>query len=472
MTTLGSSILTSLGAGSGIDTNALVSNLVSATRDPKQKAITDKQSLNNARISAVSSAVSSLNTFADALNNVLSGKDYTGTPASNDTGVATVSLLSGGTPAGLPVQMAVERLASARVLATSSQTGATASSSVGTGTITITTSAGKTVTIDPSTLSGNSYTNLATAINNAGIGVTARVVADANGARLVFKGETGASNDFSIAVSSGATGALAGFAWNGTDSATIASTSAAQNARITLDGVTQEFASNTIDTAIDHLRIELGKETEADKTVTLSMSQPTATMADLLKEYVDAYNTLMTALNTATAKGKDWSSAGVLNGVAGIRDMKNQLAAIMSTDLTSSGTYRRLSDIGISTNRDGTLKLDSTALTKALAADPEAVTKMVNPAVSTAANPGLAKVMDTVRDKIEQKDGPLKLLEQRYKSMADDFTKQLDTLDEQMTDYQAQLTRVYTAMATRLNALKGTESYLKQQIDVWNKSDN
>ncbi len=472
MTTLGSSILTSLGAGSGIDTNALVTNLVAATRDPKQKVITDKQSLNNARISAVSSAIGSLDTFADALNTVLTGKEYTGTPASNDTGVANVSLLTGGSPSGLPVQMAVEQLASARVLATTASAGKTASSAVGTGTITFTTAAGKTVTIDTSISANSSYSGLAAAVNNAGIGITARVVADANGARLVFKGETGAANDFSIAVSGSATGDLAGFAWSGTDSGSIASTSPAQNARITLDGVTQEFASNTIDTAIDHLRIELGKTTDVGKTVTLSMSQPTATMADLLKEYVDAYNTLLKALNTATARGADSSSAGVLNGVAGIRDMKAQLTALTSTQLASTGTYRTLSDIGVSTNRDGTLKLDTDALNKALAADPEGITNMLNPAVSTAANPGLAKVMDSVRDKIEEKNGPVKLLQERYADMAKDFTDQLDKLDRQMTDYQAQLTKVYAAMATRLNALKGTESYLKQQIEAWNNSNN
>ena len=65
MSTLGSSIVTALGAGSGIDTSALVKSLVSASRDPKQQAITSQQSLNSSRISAVGSAISSLDTFAD-----------------------------------------------------------------------------------------------------------------------------------------------------------------------------------------------------------------------------------------------------------------------------------------------------------------------------------------------------------------------------------------------------------------------
>jgi flagellar hook-associated protein 2 len=469
MTSVGSSILTALGAGSGIDTSSLVSSLVSATRDPKESAITSRQSLNSSRISALASAVSSLDTFADALTEVLSGAAYTGTAASNDSSIASVTLLSGGSPAGLPAQLIVDQLATARVL--SSPAGAPGSSAVGTGSFTIPNAAGAATTITLET-SNNSFAGLASAINAAGTGVTARVVTDTNGTRLVFKGETGAANDFSVSTSADDSGSvLAGLGWSGADSATMSSTSAPQNAKITLDGVAYEYASNTVDGAIDYLRIDLNKASPGT-TVTLSMTQPTAGLSDLLKEFVSAYNTLMTALNTATATGADSSSAGVLNGVSGVRDMKRQLAAITSTPLGSTGTYKTLADIGVATNRDGTLSLDTDMLAKAMEADPEGVTNMVNPKVSTAANPGLASLMDSVRDSIEKDDGPLKLAQERYGALAEDFTEQLSKLDDQMTNYQEHLTKVYAAMETRLSALKATQSYLEQQIKVWNNSDN
>lgn len=58
MASVTSNITTALGIGSGIDTKSLVSSLVAATRDPKEKVITDRQSLNSARISALASASS------------------------------------------------------------------------------------------------------------------------------------------------------------------------------------------------------------------------------------------------------------------------------------------------------------------------------------------------------------------------------------------------------------------------------
>lgn len=467
MTSVSSSILTALGAGSGIDTNSLVTSLVSATKEPRQTAITNRQSLNSARISALASASSSLDTFADALNSLLSGTGYSGTPASNDTSIVAVSALPGGTPAGLPAQIVVNQLASARTLASTPVSGATASTAVGEGQLTLTVGGSSaTITIDST---NNSYTGLAAAINNAGLGVTASVVTDTQGTRLVMKGPTGAANDFSLTSVSGTD--LAKFAWSGTNSVTMASTGDPKDAVVLLDGVEQHYASNTIDTAIANLRIDLNKAAPGTS-VTLATTEPTTSMRDLMVEFVDAYNTLTKALNTATATGADSSTAGVLNGESSIRDMKRQLSQMVSAQLTGTGTYKTLNDLGVSTNRDGTLALDTKVLDKAIAADPKAITQMLNPSVKTATNIGLAGLMDSVRDRIQESDGPLATAQAKYKALAADLTKQLDKLDTQMTNYQDQLTKVYSAMETRLSAFKATQSYLQQQVALWTKSDN
>lgn len=465
MASVSSSITTALGVGSGIDTKALVTSLVAATRDPKQSVITNRQSLNSSRISALASASSSLDTFANALNSLLAGTGYSGTPASNDPSIATVGLLPGGVPQGLPAQLEVRQLASARTLASTPVAGATAASAVGQGEMTLTVG-GQSATINI-TAANNSYSGLAAAINASGLGVTASVVTDTQGTRLVMKGATGAANDFSLTSVSGPD--LAQFAWDGADSATMASMATPKDAIISLDGVEQHYASNTIDTAIAHLRIDLNKAAPGTL-VTLASTEPTTTMRDLMVEFVDAYNTLMKGLNTASSSGADVSTSGVLNGEAAIRDMKRQLSQMTSSALSSSGTYRTLSDIGVATNRDGTLKLDTEKLDKAIAANPAAITQMLNPAVASASNPGLAGLMDATRDRIQLKDGALAQARNKYEALAKTLSEQLEKLDTQMTNYEAQLTNVYSKMETRLTALKATQSYLEQQIEIWNNS--
>ena len=482
MTSVSSSILTALGAGSGIDTASLVSSLVSASKEPKQTAITSRQTLNSARISALASASSSLDTFADALNSLLAGTGYSGTPASNDASIASVSALPGGTPTGLPAQVVVNQLASARTLVSTvnaNQDAAQgAAATVGVGELSLKVGNGSPVSITISA-TNNSYTGLAAAINSSGAGVTATVVTDSQGTRLMLKGPTGAANDVSLTTVSSTTDATTGadlsqFAWSATTppaGSRMSSAAQPKDSIILLDGVEQHYAGNTIDSAIPYLRIDLNKAAPGTS-VTLSTAEPTTSMRDLMVEFVNAYNTLMKALNTATSTGTDSSNAGVLNGESSIRDMKRQLSQMVSTQLTSTGAYKTLNDLGISTNRDGTISLDTATLDKAIAADPKAITQMLNPSAKTATNIGLAGLMDSVRDNIQKTDGPLAASQSKYKALADDLAKQLEKLDTQMTDYQAQLTKVYSAMETRLSALKATQSYLTQQVALWTKSDN
>ena len=361
----------------------------------------------------------------------------------------------------------MQQLAAARTLASVPVSGATAASPVGEGELTLTVNGqNATITIGSG---NNSYTGLAAAINGAGLGVTASVVTDTQGTRLVMKGATGADNDFSLTSVSGDD--LAAFAWSGTNSSTMVSMVAPQDAIIRIDGVEQHYASNTVDTAIANLRIDLNKAAPGS-TVTLATTEPTTTMRDLMVEFVDAYNTLLKGLNTATSTGADAASSGVLNGDASIRDMRRQLATMTSTQLSATGSYKTLTDLGVATNRDGTLKLDTEILDKAIAADPSAVTQMLNPAVTSATSPGLAGMMDAVRDKIQQKDGSLATSKAKYEDLAEKLTAQLEKLDTQMTNYEAQLTTVYSKMETRLTALKATQSYLEQQIEIWNNSDS
>ncbi|GLV21748.1 flagellar hook-associated protein 2 [Sphingobium sp. TomMM35A] len=466
MTSVSSSISTALGIGSGIDTGALVTSLVSAARDPKQKMITDRQSANNARISALASASSSLDTFADALNSLLAGTGYAGNPASNDPSIAAVSLLPGGTPK-LPAQLEVRQLAAAQTISSAIVANTAASTTIGAGSFELKVGSGNAI---PITLAaGATYTDLAAAINASGAGVTASVITDNQGTRLVMKGATGAANSFTLTNKSSNT-ALDAFTWDGTTGGMTRQVQA-QDSIIRLDGVEQRYSSNTIDTAIAHLRIDLNKAAQGTS-VTLATTQPTTTMRDLMVEFVDAYNTLMKALNTATAKGSDPSTAGALNGEASVRDMKRQLSQMTSAVLAPSGAYTTLSSIGVSTNRDGTLKLDTAALDKALTADAAGITQMLNPAVKSDTTPGLAGLMDGVRDKIQQKDGPLATAKTKYEKLAENLTEQLEKLNEQMTDYQVQLSKIYTNMEKRLSAFKATQTYLEQQVAMWTKSDN
>ncbi|CAH0349883.1 MULTISPECIES: flagellar filament capping protein FliD [unclassified Sphingobium] len=465
MSSISSSIANSLGIGSGIDSAQIVADLTAAARDPKAKAINNRISLNNARISGLASATSSLTTFSKALTDLLGGTGFSGQPASNDPTIAGVSLLPGGVPTGLPAQIEVQRLASAQTMESAML--ASKTSEVGLGTLTLT-KGGTNYTIDI-TAGNNTLEGLAAAVNATGSGVSASVVTDNRGARLVMKGPTGETNGFSITAGT-ADANLQRFATSGAPGAMVQKT-AALDSIIYIDGIEMRNNTNTIDTAIPYVRIDLNKAAPGTK-VTLASTEPANTMRDLVTEFVTAYNSLRSALNTATATATDPSQSGALNGDTGIREMQRQLSRLTSTTLTTSGPYRTLGDLGVATNRDGTLKLDMARLDAAIAADPTAVTQMLNPAVATDENPGIAGAVKKVSDTLLSDTGALKSATSKYDALKKSYAAQLEKLDKDMDAYEARTSAAFAAMDTKLAALKATQSYIEQQVKVWTNSNS
>lgn len=472
--TIGSNIISSLGTGSGIDTGSLVTSLVAAVRDPKEQLLTSRQTLNTTRISGIASAASSLSTFSTALTNLLKDTSYSGQPASSNSAIASVTALNGGTPTGLPAQIEVTQLAQAQVMKSATLAGAT--SEVGLGTLTLTTASGESkISI---TSANNSLNGLAKAINASNAGLTATVMTDATGSRLVLKGANGEANEFSLTMEPDDTAdaSLQAFTFGSTATSidtsaasTMTQSQTAQNAKIMLDGVAMEYADNVVTDAIPFLRIDLNSASPGT-TVMLATDKPTASITDLITEFVDVFNSLRTSLNEVTAAGTSTTDAGALANDSAIREMKSRLARLTTTTLSDTGEFRTLSSIGISTNTDGTLKLDKDKLAAAYEKDPEAIQRMIDPETSTAGNPGLAKVVADIQTALSGDNGALTLATQRYEKLSKSFAEQMEKLDKQMVDYQARLSVVYTNMETKLTALKATQTYLKQQIDAWNST--
>ncbi|MBS0479846.1 MAG: flagellar filament capping protein FliD, partial [Proteobacteria bacterium] len=264
-------LFTSLSSGSGVDTNALVTSLVQAQFAAKSDALTKKSDAITAQISGASTLMSNVSQFAAALKTLATGGTLQTQPVSSNTGALTASALSGAKLSGLSSSIAIAQLASGQVARTTTPV-ATRTTALGTGQLTLTfgaatydstpamtsftAGAGAPVTIDIVAGSEN-LDGIAAAINAKAAGVTASVVTDADGAAyLSLKGASGATQAFTLTATSDPTGNLAqlnvGVGATGT-----ALTAGAQNARLTVDGVTVERGSNTIDDLVAGVKLQL-----------------------------------------------------------------------------------------------------------------------------------------------------------------------------------------------------------------------
>jgi len=381
VTSVSAGIANSLGIGGGIDTASLIDQLTNASRAPKEAALKVKEELNTAKISAIAQASSSISGFSTALTQLISGGTLFTQPTVSDSSVMSATALPGARIGGLSTQLEVIQLAQAQSLV--SENLADVSSTVGKGKITLTTKNGDfEVTIDDS---NNNLIGLARAINLKGAGVTASIVEDTNGARLVLKGGSGAEQWFKLAVDPAAEADLGRFAYDPNISGGMTRPQEPKDALLKLDGVPVSRSSNSISDLIDGVKLEL-KTAKPGTAISLGATRPTTAIKQAVSDFVDTYNALKTTLDELTKARTGSADAGPLHGDTGIRTLRAQLARLSATALASGGTYSTLAEIGVATQRDGSLVVDSTRLDAALTNDPDSVEALFNPG-QTSDNP-------------------------------------------------------------------------------------
>ena len=486
-TNLGQSILTAQNAGSGVDTAALVASLVQAQFAAKNAALTKQDSTLTAQISSVAKVQSGITSFASGLKTLVKSGSLVTQPTSSDATVLTASALPGAKLSGLSASVEVTRLATPQI-ATSATPFSSRTAIIGTGNLTLTFGSGTvtdgaltdftagsaapvTIAIDSAhqTLEG-----VAAAINAKAAGVTASIVTDADGtARLTLKGATGSAQAFTL---SGDTPELS--ALNvGVGQNTTRIGSAALNAQIKLDGVAVERASNTVSDLIDGVKLNL-TGAAVGKPVTLGSTTPTAAISQAVSDFVETYNQLQAVLKSETD-----TSTGPLRNDYNATGLSRALRGLTLTTLTTGaadGAPTSLSTIGVSTNRDGTLSVDSAKLAAALAKDPAGVealfadgTGATGGGISAALGAISTAAVDqaiTLNGKTEHIGfvGSTKLYTAAKTKVTDAEAK----VATDTTAYQERLTKQYAASDARVAAYKASQTALQNQIDQWNKSGN
>jgi flagellar hook-associated protein 2 len=358
-----------LGAGSGLDIRQIVADLANAAKAPKETLLANRETANQAKISGLAQVSSAIDGFASALSSLISGGTLFSQPSVSDTGVFTASALAGSRLGSLSASIQVQQLAQAQTSASGYL--ASRTSAVGEGTLTITT--GSTSVDVEITAANDNLDGLAKAINDKNAGITASVVTDSNGARLVVKGKTGAANAFTLSVPGGTTSGLERFA-----SAAMTTPLNAQDAIVKLDGVEVTRSTNSFSDLIAGVQIDL-KSAKPNVPVTVGVTRPTAAISQGVTDFVSAYNELVNMIAEQTKAGTS-GNGGALRGDVGVRELQRRLSQLPTMILSSPGTGpHTLAEIGVRTNRDGTLGIDSGRLASVLASDPDGVEALFNP---------------------------------------------------------------------------------------------
>lgn len=145
---------------------------------------------------------------------------------------------------------------------------------------------------------------------------------------------------------------------------------AASNAKFTVNGIAITRASNEVDDVIPGVSFNIAGYTGVPATVTVAVDTESAKSA--MQNLVDAFNTSIRLVDELGSRGFNGSEKGDLAGDPAISTLQRQMESLIANGIEGFGDRPLyLADIGVRTERDGSLSLDMNVLEKAMEDNPE-----------------------------------------------------------------------------------------------------
>lgn len=466
--------VSSLGVGSGLDLNTLLTNLMTAEQQPLL-TMQKKEASYQARISSLGTlkgALSSLQTaaqgFIPSSTQSLADKFATFKASVTDTSIATASATTGAVSGNYSLEVSTlaqsQRLTSATGLNTIT-TGGTLKIELGkqstTGTPPITTT---TYTSDsPRELNvtiadGATIESVRDAINTAATDgrVSATIVNGTAGKQLVLtSGATGLANVMKLS-------GVAGLEFDPTGATTSTLSEAASNggqaatdANFKIGGIAATSSTNAVSTVIDGVTLNLLKTNVGTPTTLTVTRDSNASLTSAINTFVKAYNDAAKSMKDLGYYDASTKKAGALQGDSTLRGAQSQVRNLLGTKAGGTSAYQTLSDIGVSLQSDGTLKLDSTKLSAATTADFTGVATLVSK-IGSSFKDGLEDLVGT--------SGNITAATDSANRMIKDLTKREAVFSERLTQIEARYRKQFSTLDSLVASMNKTSTYLTQQL--------
>jgi flagellar hook-associated protein 2 len=430
------------GLATGLDTNAIVSELIQIASVPMVQLQTQQAAYN-----AHQASLQSIQTSLQGLATTAMGLSSPALFATSQSVSSSQSSAVSGTTKGAGVgsyQLAVTGLATPAQATYSFTSPASADA----------------ITIDGYTsnvAAGASTSDVAAAINND---PNAKVYAAAlDGSTLVF--------------SSRATGSTSSVSVSDTQSAFGAPTNvvAGQDAQYTLNGNPMTSSSNTVTNAIPGVTLNFQALTSGPATISVAAPAPNAsTIVSQVQSFVSQYNSIVASINNQISTKPSATSPGSIQaslfGDSDLTSFLNQMRQAMYAPVAGlPSTLNSLTQIGISTGGpsgatsdaavQGQLTVDSNALTNAIQNNPQGVQKL------------LQQFANSFQNLANQESGPGGDLGNRIQDdqrQSTNLGNQIANMQQMLTLHQQSLIQEYAKLEATVSQSQSTQLWLSQQI--------
>lgn len=474
--------ISSAGVGSGLDVESIITQLMAIERRPLTTLQTQATQI-NAELSNFGKLQGLLSTMRDKAGAISSATLWNQRAGTSPQGAAvTVTAAAGAAVGSYAVE--VQQLASAQTLSSRAFAASDTAAQFGPGTLTIelgawtgtpvsgfTPKAGASAVAVTIGAEDDTLAEVRDRINAAGAGVTASIINDASGARLALRStETGEVNGFRITASETsddgvAADGLSALAYDALGASQMTLNQSAANALATINGIDVESASNTLTNVSDGVTMRLLRETT--EPVEIGVSADTAAVKTAIEDFVKAFNELATFIREQTKYDEATQKSGAMQGDSLVVNLQRQLRAVLNEATTASGTFGRLSEVGIAMKSDGTLEIKASALDNGLA-NLDALRDLLATDGSTSADTGFMRRFKELGDLLLGADGNFENRTESLQARLDRNEDRQEQVEARMATTEKRLRKQYEALDVSMGQLSSLSSYMTQQLQALN----
>ena len=470
--------ISSPGVGTnGLDVKSIISQLVALEKKPLDNLKLQAATVTT-KISAYGQIKSMVSALADATGKLTSVTGWNGVNTTSSDSKFVSATATGGT---LPTSFSVEVQSLAKAQSTASAALLPVGGALGAGTIrlelgkwsvgpsTFTPGSGQPVEI--AITGSDTLADVASKINGAGAGVTASILSDASGERLLLRSKsTGELSGFRLSTLEGGDTDIASV--GNTDASGLSRlvagstvTQVAADAKATVNGIAVSSGTNTFATTISGVTFKAEQVTTAPIEITVGKDE--ATIKSNIDGFVKAYNDINQLLQDATKFDAKTNSAGLLQGDSTAVALQNSLRNAIQSVTSSGGAYKRLADVGITQQLGGNLAVDSAKLSTALAQNPDNVKNLFRNTGGGAAD-GLAVQIKALTTNLLGNSGFFKSKDDTLQLSLKRNSQDQSRFNDKVNAFEKRLTARYNALDTQLSSLNGLNAYISQQVTAWN----
>ncbi len=461
-------IASSVGLGSGIDINSLVTQLVSSEGQPAFNAINRQETAYSTRLSGLGTLKSALSDFQSVVSKLKDGSLFkTHQATSSNESVLKVTAGAGSVAGSHAIE--VTQLAKTQNSITTAEF-VNGSAVVGNGSLTFTAGSGASFNLTVDSLSGNNtLSSLATAINSASgnsfIKASIINVDNANSTGTISKlvltaKDSGTVNAFTVSGTDG-DGIVDNAGLSRIFSANLFAQTPASNAVIKVDGQTATRSSNTMTDVLQGVTLDLKSELPGTQ-INVNVNLDNEAIKKTISDFVTAYNKFSATTKSLGKYGgsSDGSGNGALIGDSTLRYVSTQVRQYsVNTVSSATGDYNSLAMVGIKIDKDGVMSLDSSKLNSALSANLQSVSEVF------ASSDGVATRLNTRLNEFLQSGGPLDSQESSLKKRLSGLQDKRSDVQSRLDSLEKSLLKQFTAMDIAVGQFRNTGSFISNWVN-------